>query len=272
MLRVHGSPCEWCPIHVASDGWDYDQGGDDWPGLCATGTAQSPINIISAEALPVMRGGVGWGNYSLELHYQPASNLSIVYDGHTLLVPDASSLGFLNSGGALGCGINGGASTVYNVLQLHFHTPSEHAVDGKLYDAELHIVHQKQGATGKNDLLVIGIFFSLSGSAPDHPFLKILNWDFVPTKKGGSVPLSERLDLTLFPAGVFNQSYFGYQGSLTTPTPTCVETVTWRVFKTAELITQKQLSVLQQLFPKGNNRNTQPVHERLLASVSQQTC
>ena len=29
----------------------------------------------------------------------------------------------------------------FNPVQYHFHTPSEHTVDGKLMDAEIHIVH-----------------------------------------------------------------------------------------------------------------------------------
>jgi len=32
----------------------------------------------------------------------------------------------------------------YKLLQFHFHTPSEHSVDGFLYDAEIHFVHQRQ--------------------------------------------------------------------------------------------------------------------------------
>lgn len=30
---------------------------------------------------------------------------------------------------------------LFNVLQFHVHAPSEHTIDGKNYDIELHIVH-----------------------------------------------------------------------------------------------------------------------------------
>ena len=43
------------------------------------------------------------------------------------------------------------------VLQFHFHFPSEHAIDGSLYAGELHIVHQKVGSKGTDDLLVVGV-------------------------------------------------------------------------------------------------------------------
>ena len=29
----------------------------------------------------------------------------------------------------------------YEFLQFHFHSPSEHTIDGKYYDAEVHFVH-----------------------------------------------------------------------------------------------------------------------------------
>ena len=34
-----------------------------------------------------------------------------------------------------------GIKTSFSPLQFHLHAPSEHSVDGYLYDAELHIVH-----------------------------------------------------------------------------------------------------------------------------------
>ena len=33
--------------------------------------------------------------------------------------------------------------TYYHFLQMHFHAPSEHTIDGVNYDAELHFVHYK---------------------------------------------------------------------------------------------------------------------------------
>jgi carbonic anhydrase len=44
----------------------------------------------------------------------------------------------------------------YNFLQFHFHSPSEHTLDGKQYPLEVHFVHQKVGAS---DLAVFGMLF-----------------------------------------------------------------------------------------------------------------
>lgn len=45
---------------------------------------------------------------------------------------------------------------LFDTLQFHFHSPSEHTIDGEHRDLELHIVHRKHEGT---DLAVIGIFF-----------------------------------------------------------------------------------------------------------------
>ena len=45
----------------------------------------------------------------------------------------------------------------FTPLQIHWHAPSEHTVDGKYYDAEAHIVHINED----NELAVLGIFFEV---------------------------------------------------------------------------------------------------------------
>ena len=34
-----------------------------------------------------------------------------------------------------------GSEKSFQPIQYHFHTPSEHTIDGNLMDAELHVVH-----------------------------------------------------------------------------------------------------------------------------------
>lgn len=35
-----------------------------------------------------------------------------------------------------------GSKSLFTPLQFHFHAPSEHSVNGRLYDLEVHFVHQ----------------------------------------------------------------------------------------------------------------------------------
>ena len=48
---------------------------------------------------------------------------------------------------------------LFTAAQLHFHAPSEHSVDGKHFDLEMHIVHVDK-VTNK-PAAVIGFFFDV---------------------------------------------------------------------------------------------------------------
>jgi carbonic anhydrase len=51
-----------------------------------------------------------------------------------------------------------GVSKTFKPLQFHIHAPSEHTINGKNYDLEVHIVHAN---SDKSMLSVIGIMFDM---------------------------------------------------------------------------------------------------------------
>ena len=80
---------------------------------------------------------------------------------------------------------------------MHFHSPSEHTVDGKNYDLELHMVHTDifTGAPAA----VLGIFFSVNDTAADNIFLDeivpdLYNFDLITNQRVGSVKLATFLE------------------------------------------------------------------------------
>ena len=99
--------------------WSYhgDYGPEHWIELdpeyspCA-GMQQSPIDINSKKSLETQ--------LDIEFHYHPFF-VDLINDGHTLIEriiePKALTLGEVD----------------YTLLQVHFHTPSEHHVDGLEY-------------------------------------------------------------------------------------------------------------------------------------------
>ena len=60
-----------------------------------------------------------------------------------------------------------GEAKKYRFLQMHFHTPSEHTINGKSYDAEIHFVH----IWGDDDLLAIGVFFDIDEGQAGNSWL-----------------------------------------------------------------------------------------------------
>ena len=158
---------------------------------------------------------------------------------------------------------------VYTPLQLHYHAPSEHTVDGNHYDLELHIVHAKNNNT---ELSVLGIFFDTkTGGATENEFLQKMitaqngtNTSTVNTWTPSAVDLQglvSKLDLS---------KLVHYEGSLTTPG--CAEIVEWNVLVDPQPISAAQLQFFTRHWAgnntfargRGNNRRVQPIGSRYI--------
>jgi carbonic anhydrase len=216
--------------------WTYEgEGGpanwgslDDAFKLCASGTAQSPIDIVgaeSSEALP-----------ELALDYK-ASKVNVVNNGHTVQVnmPEGSSVTI--------------GDKTYALAQFHFHSPSEHTVDGNPYALEMHLVHKSESG----DLAVVGLLFK---KGAENPFIKSI-FDHLPTEVGKPVDLETEININdVIPA---EKNYFHYTGSLTTPP--CSEGVNWNVIKAELEVSEEQAKQFNDLI-KNNNRPVQPLSDR----------
>ena len=142
-----------------------------------------------------------------------------------------------------------GLTKMLQVLQLHAHWGdksgygSEHTVDGKSFDAELHIVHFNTKyvfpgeALDKEDgLAVLGIFITVGDH--DHPEFEKICKRFTDIENAKEiVQLEDDLNINNLIPG--NQTFFTYPGSLTTPP--LYESVTWIVFKQEIKISQRQV-------------------------------
>jgi carbonic anhydrase len=106
---------------------------------------------------------------------------------------------------------------MFELFQFHFHAPSEHTINGVLYDAELHLVHKNKLS---GDLGVIAVFFDRDNNKNlNNTFLKSLELNTTD-------PLVKEIDLMSFLNKIDTEGHlFSYLGSLTTPP--CDEIVTW---------------------------------------------
>ncbi|CAN0433481.1 unnamed protein product, partial [Ascophyllum nodosum] len=121
-------------------------------------------------------------------------------------------------------------SETYNLLQIHIHSPSEHAIGGSLRDAEIHWVHVKAGTT--DELLVVGVLFDVSEYGTNLQPL----WDVLDTGEDFTSALFDTRIYDLIPP---NKVFSHYMGSLTTPP--CTEGVTWIVMNEPIIISEMQL-------------------------------
>jgi carbonic anhydrase len=224
---------------MAAEGahWAYEGHGGpaDWGTLspeyaaCSMGREQSPINLT--QPIGAMMGDpmAAW---------RPVP-LRVLNNGHTIQV-DCGGGGTLSLDGKS-----------YDLLQFHFHHPSEHTVDGASFDMECHFVHK----AADGGLAVLGVMIA-KGEA--NPALESI-WQVMPAKGGEAATASAMFDpAMLLPK---DRVSFRYAGSLTTPP--CSEVVQWVVFRQAISASAEQLAAFAKLFP-NNARPVQPLNRRKL--------
>jgi carbonic anhydrase len=195
--------------------------------LCKTGKQQSPINIASPRPAKLP---------AIEFHYQP-SMLEVINNGHTIQVNYAPGSYIVANGKR------------YDLLQFHFHTPSEHEINGKPADMVAHLVHKaKDGQLG-----VVGVLMNRGQANPE--LVKIQ--DNMPTQHGERKAAPIKIDAAQLLPG--DRSYYQYPGSLTTPP--CSEGVNWMVLKTASPASASQVAAFTAVLHK-NARPVQPLNGR----------
>lgn len=212
----HDGPVHWAELDPAFE-------------TCARGASQSPINIDKTEKayLP-----------ALDFHYTNAAP-TIINNGHTIQVS-------LPAGSTLSVG-----DKSYELLQFHFHTPSEEEVHGQHAPMVAHFVHKN----AEGELGVVGVLIKAGKyNAALAPVFEHL------PRTGEKVTVE---DLTLDLAAMLpsEKGYYSFAGSLTTPP--CSEGVNWMVLKSPITLSAQQISAFRHLF-HANARPIQALHDRVV--------
>lgn len=235
------TPASARPVH-----WGYagEDGPANWASLspvyalCGEGKNQSPVNILKADA----KGGATWKlNYkttSLRIAHNEHME-DIIDNGHTIQVTVDEGSTFTFDG------------KMYSLKQFHFHTPSEHTLDGRHAPMEMHMVHQSEDGS----LAVIGILFQ-EGKEPNKNFEKIIA--NLPDARGESKHIAD-VNLELQVHMPKDNYAYHYVGSLTTPP--CSEGVQWLVLRDPAYLTADQIAAFSSRIGP-NNRPTQSLHDR----------
>jgi carbonic anhydrase len=211
------------PAHWAALEHDYAS--------CGVGKTQSPIDIEDALA---KKGDLP----AIAFDYKP-SPLKIVDNGHTVEVMYAPGSSITVQG------------KQYELVQFHFHKPSEEKINGKSADMVVHLVHRDRD--GK--LAVVAVLLEAGGSSQ---LIETL-WKNIPKEKEKEQDVQgvEVNAADLLPAN--KAAYYTFAGSLTTPP--CSEGVTWFVLKARTPVSKDEVARFAQLYPM-NARPTQPLNGR----------
>jgi carbonic anhydrase len=225
-------------VQAATPHWEYrgPHGVAHWAEIdpsyesCAQGRAQSPIDIRNAQAAQLP---------ALEFSYGRVAP-SIVNNGHTIQV-NVPKGQFLRIG-----------DHRYELVQFHFHTPSEERVQGKPSAMVAHFVHRD--AEGK--LAVVAALIQPGKGATG--FDTVLS--HLPQHAGETLTVDGlELDLAgLLPA---QRRYWEFEGSLTTPP--CSEGVRWMVLTQPVTVSAQAIQQMRRLYP-ANARPVQPLNGRVV--------
>ncbi len=208
------------------------------------GLLQSPINIISKESTS--------GNHNITINF--SGDIDNVKNlGHTVQLE-------LEPGNTIT--VDG---RTFEYKQMHFHTPSEHLIDGITYPMEMHVVNtlknQQQDET--TEYLVLAFHVKMGG---ESKFLANFI-DNIPKDEGGviEVDLNALTDSEMSNAANLLKelnSYYYYKGSLTTPPYT--ESVNWYVMKRIFEASPEQIKRINEI--EGDNaRHIQEKYERKIS-------
>lgn len=208
--------------HSSHWGYDGKTGPDHWAKMkqefatCDAGKRQSPINIDRS-----VTADLG----TIKFSYKD-TDIELVNNGHTIQVNN-SSKSYIKIG-----------ARKYDLLQFHFHSPSENTVGDKPFDMEMHLVHKND----QGELAVVGVFLKAGGE--NEQLSKF--WKNMPASVDKKM-LSARINPEkLLPA---SRAFYHFKGSLTTPP--CSEGVNWFVMK--DPVTVSKAQVKQFLSVVGEN-------------------
>ncbi len=220
-----------------SEHWSYEgeNGPANWGKInaawskCATGDRQSPIDI---------RNGMKVELEQINFDYRP-SGFNVIDNGHTIQVTvgGGNYLSIMNK--------------QYELMQFHFHRPSEERINGKSFEMVVHLVHKD--AEGRLAVLAI-----LIERGKQQSLIQTI-WNNLPLEKNDVVTPTIVIDVNeLLPV---RRDYFTYMGSLTTPP--CSEGVLWMVMKEPVQASPAQLALFSRLYPM-NARPVQPGSGRVI--------
>ncbi|XP_006647342.1 alpha carbonic anhydrase 1, chloroplastic-like [Oryza brachyantha] len=210
--------------------------------MCSKGRYQSPINILKDDSVynPKLE--------PLEMDYT-AANTTIVDNVFNIALRCDDTAGTVKVDGKK-----------YKLKQLHWHSPSEHTINGQRFAVELHMVHYSDDG----NITVIAVLYR--HGKPDSFLFQIkgklaeLHLEGCKAEKGDPLPAG-LVDMRELKQGAHR--YFRYVGSLTAPP--CTENVIWNIFGEIREMSKEQAGALMAPLHgsyRHNCRPTQPLHGR----------
>lgn len=248
VLILSARPASPAGDACGTENWGYRPpiGPDRWAQLsprnaqCAAGREQSPIHVVNPRPADLPPLEISYGIVPLRV-------LNKGYTIEAYIQPTPGSRPTLTIQGV-----------TYELERFHFHTRSEHKVNGKDWPIEMHLVHQGPGGR----VAVIGVM--IEAGAPNAEMTKL--WQKIPRQTCRTAQVTHFDLAALLPN---SHASYRYAGSLTTPA--CGQGVAWNVLAEPITITDTEIRAFQSLYPRslfvdGNRRPVQALNGRVVVT------
>ncbi|XP_010271743.1 PREDICTED: alpha carbonic anhydrase 1, chloroplastic-like [Nelumbo nucifera] len=229
-------------------GYSGVKGPDKWGSLnphystCSAGKQQSPVNIANDDVVSNSKLG------SLDMDYNSA-NATLINNGFNIGMLFGNDIGELIAD-----------EEIYYLKQMHWHTPSEHTINGIRYPVELHLVH----VADDGKVLMVAILYQYGN--PDPLIEEIKSYLDQLAKEKCSADEEIHIPVESVKSNNIERDtskYYRYIGSLTIPP--CTEDVTWYILGKVVEISKGQIDAMKALMDseyKNNARPIQPLNGR----------
>ncbi|KAK9124125.1 hypothetical protein Sjap_013727 [Stephania japonica] len=211
---------------------------------CNKGDLQSPIDLLNKRVEVVTELG------QLKRSYKPC-NATLKNRGHDIMLQWDGDAGSIE--------ING---EEFELRQLHWHSPSEHTINGNRFDLEAHLVH----VSADNRTAVIGVMYDIGRS---DPLLSELE-EKIRTSLAGDKTIENVGVIDPRHVRIVGRKYYKYLGSLTTPP--CREGVIWIINRKIMTVSREQVTASREQVTalreavhdhaEKNARPLQPINHR----------
>ncbi|KAM0861277.1 hypothetical protein ACQ4PT_046010 [Festuca glaucescens] len=205
---------------------------------CAKGMTQSPIDIKTDEV--VYNPSLG------RLHRDyAAANATLVDNIFNIALRYEDAPGTVDIDGVK-----------YTLKNIHWHSPSEHTINGQRFAVEQHMVH----ISDAGNVTVVSILYRLGRPEPFlmqiQDKLSELYVEACRAEKGAPIPAGV---VSMWSLRRYTHAYYRYVGSLTTPP--CTENIIWNILGQVREMTMEQAAALIAPLEKGYRRNNRPTQQ-----------
>lgn len=239
-------------VHASDVKWDYSKNGTDWPGKCADGASQSPINIKKSKTKSL------GDKFTMQVYYYgKTASRTVVNNGKYIYIE--GDFGYIT--------IRDSKSKDRKFLttKIVFHIPSEHYFESYPTHMEMQIFHKVDDSDYTFDFPCYAIVSIMLRPGDESYFFTSISVANLP-KANEETVLPDTANVNLLSIVSPDDYYFFYNGSFSEPE--CDENVLRYVFETEQWISFVQINYFKALFITGSDAFSGPGNSRAIQSLN----